>query len=168
MTFISRFTALIGEMTADLASAAVRSPKKRSSRGWLTAKALMHDTTVSGTRGRIVFTFLTADGIEQQVSAKLGKSIVDVAVSNDVPELDAICEGSKQCSTCMVNLPQELYEQIGGDDAVDDEEEDMLDQAPHRTAYSRLGCQIHVTSAFEGCKISIPAEHINLQKDDDD
>ena len=57
------------------------------------------------------------------------------------------------CSTCHIILEQEFFDQL---DAVDDEEMDMLDLAFGLQDTSRLGCQIKVTKALEGQKVTLP------------
>jgi hypothetical protein len=43
-----------------------------------------------------------------------------------------------------------------------EDELDMLDHAPCTQATSRLGCQIKVTEAWAGTRVTIPAEFRNM------
>lgn len=92
-------------------------------------------------------------------------TILDVAQANDVSELEGICEGSCECSTCHVVLEREVFETLGGESAISDNELDMLDQAVEVTATSRLGCQIRINDdKLNGATIHIPEMHVNVQE----
>ena len=42
--------------------------------------------------------------------------------------------------------------------AMSEDENDLLDSSDHRNEYSRLSCQVPVTAALEGCKVTIAQE----------
>ena len=93
------------------------------------------------------------DGEEVQVSAEIGKSLLEVAHANEI-DLEGACDGSLACSTCHLILDQEVYDALP---APDEEEEDMLDLAMDLTDTSRLGCQIKVTKDLEGMVARVPS-----------
>lgn len=100
-------------------------------------------------------TFIHRDGRETTIDADLGKSVMEVAVDNDV-EIEAACEGSLACATChMIVEDQARFDALP---AVDEDEEDMLDLAFGLTKTSRLTCQIRVTDDLDGLRLKVPDE----------
>lgn len=91
-------------------------------------------------------------GTEQQLNCKEGATILQIAREHDVP-LDAECDGSLSCSTCHVILDEQSYAKLSSPGT---EECDLLDIAFNRAPTSRLGCQVCVTSALDGIKITLP------------
>lgn len=69
--------------------------------------------------------FVDRDGNEQPVRAPPGKSLLEIAHTNNI-DLEGACEGSLACSTCHVYLDQPTFDSL--DEACDDEN-DMLDLA---------------------------------------
>ena len=108
-------------------------------------------------RGMVTFIFVEPNGEEVEVECETGTSLLDVAHDHDI-EMEGACGGECACSTCHVILEQGLYDSILEDIEIDEEEEDMLDLALGLTDTSRLGCQVKVTDAFEGIKITLPDE----------
>ena len=104
-------------------------------------------------------TFVFPDGREQLVDAPLGISLLEVAHQNKIP-LEGACEGSLACSTCHVIVDEAYYNQLP---EAKEEEEDMLDLAFGLTHTSRLGCQIMMTDALDGLKVTLPAATRNMQ-----
>eukprot|EP00300_Choanocystis_sp_HF-7_P034656 c47565_g1_i1.p1 GENE.c47565_g1_i1~~c47565_g1_i1.p1 ORF type:complete len:171 (+),score=26.14 c47565_g1_i1:39-515(+) len=96
-----------------------------------------------------------------QVQAKEGESILHLAHECDV-DLEGACEGSLACSTCHVILQKHVYD---GLPEPTDEENDMLDLAFGLTDTSRLGCQVKISSSFEGAEIKLPAATRNMAVD---
>ncbi|KAK6026004.1 2Fe-2S iron-sulfur cluster binding domain protein [Ostertagia ostertagi] len=78
-------------------------------------------------------------------TAKLGDTILDVVVNNDLP-LDGFgaCEGTLACCTCHVVLSPEHFERVDRINPAGEEELDLLDLAPELSDHSRLGCQVQV------------------------
>ena len=103
-------------------------------------------------------TFVYPDGSEKTFEAPVGISLLEVAHKNGVP-LEGACEGSLACSTCHLIIDPEYYEKLA---AATDDEEDMLDLAFGLTHTSRLGCQIMVSDALDGIKVSLPAATRNM------
>jgi ferredoxin len=88
----------------------------------------------------------------QQVTAKVGESLLQVAHANHV-DLEGACEGVCACSTCHLIFPQQVYNELPDPS---EEEEDMLDMAYGLTDTSRLGCQIIVTPEMDGLLLTMP------------
>ncbi|KAL4155428.1 hypothetical protein PRNP1_007538 [Phytophthora ramorum] len=105
--------------------------------------------------------FRLRDDSMQEVEAKTGMSILDVAHANDI-DLEGACESSMACSTCHVILEDPVFDTL--DEACEDEE-DMLDMAFGLTDTSRLGCQVIVDEGFEGTIVSLPRATRNFYVD---
>lgn len=103
-------------------------------------------------------TFVYPDGSEKTFEAPVGISLLEVAHKNGVP-LEGACEGSLACSTCHLVIDPVYYEKLA---AATDDEEDMLDLAFGLTHTSRLGCQIMVSDALDGIRVSLPAATRNM------
>uniref|UniRef100_A0A915KWD6 2Fe-2S ferredoxin-type domain-containing protein n=1 Tax=Romanomermis culicivorax TaxID=13658 RepID=A0A915KWD6_ROMCU len=101
-------------------------------------------------------TFVLPDGVKLTTKGKIGDTLLDVIINNNVP-VDGFgaCEGTLACSTCHVVLKQQDYDRIPNKPI--DEEMDMLDLAYGLTDTSRLGCQITLTKDLDGLEVKIPA-----------
>lgn len=99
-------------------------------------------------------TYIEHNGTEHAIEVDEGLSVMEGAVRNGVPGIDADCGGACACATCHVHLPPEWLEKVGG--PASENEVDMLDLAPERDAFSRLSCQIHVTAALDGLVVHMP------------
>lgn len=106
-------------------------------------------------------TFVLTDGSEKTVDAANGLSLLEVAHKNDVA-IEGACEGSLACSTCHVIVDQKYFDML---DEATEAEEDMLDLAFGLTHTSRLGCQIIVSDALDGIKVSLPTATRNMMVD---
>ena len=106
-------------------------------------------------------TFVFPDGHEKVCEAPAGISVLEVVHKNEIP-LEGACEGSLACSTCHVIVDQSFYDQLP--EATEDEE-DMLDLAFGLTHTSRLGCQIIVSDALDGLRVTLPSATRNMMVD---
>ncbi len=106
-------------------------------------------------------TFVYQDGKELAVDAPIGVSVLEIAHKNHVP-LEGACEGSLACSTCHVVVDKAWYDKLKP--AIEDEE-DMLDLAFGLTHTSRLGCQIIMSDALDGLRVSLPSATRNMMVD---
>lgn len=106
-------------------------------------------------------TFVQNDGSEKTVDAPVGVSVLEVAHKNDI-SLEGACEGSLACSTCHVIVDKAFYDKLP---AATEDEEDMLDLAFGLSHTSRLGCQIIMTEALDGLKVSLPSATRNMMVD---
>lgn len=105
--------------------------------------------------------FKLRDDSIQEVEAKTGMSILEVAHANDI-DLEGACESSMACSTCHVILEDPVFDEL--EEACEDEE-DMLDMAFGLTDTSRLGCQVIVDEGFEGTTVTLPQATRNFYVD---
>ncbi|KAH8380007.1 hypothetical protein KR009_008488 [Drosophila setifemur] len=101
-------------------------------------------------------TFVRANGDKIKTSGKVGDSLLDVVVNNNV-DLDGFgaCEGTLTCSTCHLIFKTNDFEKLP--DKPGDEELDMLDLAYELTDTSRLGCQITLSKDMEGLEVHVPS-----------
>jgi 2Fe-2S ferredoxin len=102
--------------------------------------------------------FVEKNGIEREVDAPLGLSVLEIAHKHGV-DIEGACEGSLACSTCHVIVDPAW---IGKLVAPTEDEEDMLDLAFGLEATSRLGCQLVMTETLDGLVVRLPAGSRNL------
>jgi 2Fe-2S ferredoxin len=101
----------------------------------------------------LTVTFVEEDGTVKELSAETGQSLMQVGKDAGVEGILADCAGSCACATCHVYVEGEWYAAVG---APDDVEAEMLDMvADVRKPNSRLSCQIKLTSALDGLKVTV-------------
>jgi len=98
-------------------------------------------------------TYITHDNQNHTIDVQNGLSVMEGAVQNDIPGIDADCGGGMACATCHVYVNDEWFDKIP---SKEDGEEDMLDMAFEPKKNSRLSCQIIVSDELDGLVISIP------------
>ena len=104
-----------------------------------------------------VITYVEHDGAEHRVTVKSGVSLMQGAVSNNVPGIDADCGGACACATCHVYVDEAWTARTG---ERGDMEAAMLDFAEGVEATSRLACQIIVDDSHDGLVVRLPeAQH---------
>ena len=106
-------------------------------------------------------TFLYSDGKEQTVEVANGISVLEAAHKYSVP-LEGACEGSLACSTCHVIVDPEWFPKLK---TATEDEEDMLDLAFGLSHTSRLGCQIMMSDALDGIRVTLPSATRNMMVD---
>jgi 2Fe-2S ferredoxin len=98
-------------------------------------------------------TYLTFDGTRFEVDAENGSTVMENAVRNAVPGIEAECGGACACATCHVYVDEAWTDIVGEPESM---EEDMLDFAYDVRPNSRLSCQIKVRSELDGLVVSVP------------
>ena len=98
-------------------------------------------------------TYITHDDQKFEVEAATGSTVMENAIKNSVPGIEAECGGACACATCHVYVDDAWKETVGDAEAM---EEDMLDFAWEVQPGSRLSCQIKVTDAMDGLVVRIP------------
>ncbi len=103
-------------------------------------------------------TYIEHGGTEHVVEVAEGLTVMEGAVQNNIPGIDADCGGACACSTCHVYVHPDW---VGKLPAKEDMEVDMLDFAyqPDQ-ARSRLSCQLKVTSEIDGLVVQMPEKQI--------
>ena len=100
-------------------------------------------------------TYITSDTKIYEVDVQNGLTVMEGAVQNDIPGIDADCGGGMACATCHVYVNDEWFDKIP---AKEDGEEDMLDMAFEPKKNSRLSCQILVSEEIDGLVVTTPAK----------
>ncbi len=98
-------------------------------------------------------TFIQDDGTQQTVDAEDGMTVMESAVKNMVPGIDADCGGACACATCHVYVEPDWLDATGTREEM---EEDMLDFAFDVRDNSRLSCQIKVSPELDGLTVRVP------------
>ena len=98
-------------------------------------------------------TYIEHNGKSHTVEVKNGLSVMEGAVQNNIPGIDADCGGSMACATCHVYVKEEWFDKVN---IKSEGEDDMLDQAYEPNKYSRLSCQISVTDGIDGLIVNLP------------
>ena len=99
------------------------------------------------TRAMPRITYIEFDGREHVVEVKSGLSVMEGAIRNNVPGIDADCGGACACATCHVYVDEAWAEKTGTASAM---EESMLDFADAVQPTSRPSCQIRVSDELDG------------------
>lgn len=97
--------------------------------------------------------YVDHEGNEREIDAKNGESVMEVAVKNSVPGIDADCGGACACATCHVYVDDAFMEKVG---SAEDMELSMLDFAENVKPNSRLSCQISVSDKLDGLRVTTP------------
>ncbi len=100
-------------------------------------------------------TFIEYDGAEHSVDIQDGLTVMEGAIRNMVPGIDADCGGACACATCHVYVDPAWSGKIGERSSM---EESMLDFASDVQDASRLSCQIKVTAEMDGLVVRLPKE----------
>ncbi len=102
-------------------------------------------------------TYIEHNGTEHTVDVAVGLTVMEGAVNNNIPGIDADCGGACACSTCHAYVNPDWVEKLP---AREDMEEDMLDFAYEPNERSRLTCQIQVTPELDGLVVRMPEKQI--------
>ncbi len=94
-------------------------------------------------------------GEANEVEADEGMSLMEVIRDNGFDELLALCGGCCSCATCHIYVDPDFS---GDLPPVSEDENDLLDSSDHKTNASRLSCQVPVTAALEGLRVTIAPE----------
>ena len=100
-------------------------------------------------------TYNTHDNKIHTVDVQNGLTVMEGAVQNDIPGIDADCGGGMACATCHVYVKEEWWDKLPNKE---DGEEDMLDMAYEPNKFSRLSCQIIVSDELDGLVVNIPSK----------
>ena len=97
------------------------------------------------------------NGKEHTIDVQNGLTVMEGAVQNDIPGIDADCGGSMACATCHVYVKDDWYDKL---DEKSEGEDDMIDQAYEPKKNSRLSCQITVSDKTEGLVVHLPEKQV--------
>ena len=98
-------------------------------------------------------TFVDHTGESRTVEIENGATVMEAAIRNAIPGIEAECGGACACATCHVYVDEAWREATGKPSAM---EESMLDFAEEVEPNSRLSCQIRVSDALDGLIVRLP------------
>ncbi len=99
--------------------------------------------------------YVTHDNQKHYIEVENGLTVMEGAVQNDIPGIDADCGGGMACATCHVYVKEEWLDKLP---KKEDGEEDMLDMAFEPKKNSRLSCQLIVSNEIDGLEVYIPSK----------
>ena len=102
-------------------------------------------------------TYIEHTGKNHTIDVTNGLSVMEGAVQNNIPGIDADCGGSMACATCHVYVKEEWFNKLP---KKEDGEEDMLDMAFEPKKNSRLSCQIMVSDELDGLIVYLPEKQV--------
>ena len=100
-------------------------------------------------------TYIEHNGKSHKLEVANGLTVMEGAVQNNIPGIDADCGGGMACATCHVYVKEEWLDKLS---KKQDAEEDMLDMAFEPKKNSRLSCQLMVTDEIDGLVINLPTK----------
>ena len=98
-------------------------------------------------------TYIEKNGLSHTFEVDKGLTVMEGAIQNNVPGIDADCGGGMACAACHVYVKEEWYDKVN---EKSEGEDDMLDQAYEPNKFSRLSCQISVTDKIDGLVVNLP------------
>ena len=98
-------------------------------------------------------TYIEHNGKKHTIDVANGLSIMEGAIQNNIPGIDADCGGAMACATCHVYVKDEWFNNLP---QKEQGEEDMLDMAFEPKKNSRLSCQILVSKELDGIVVDLP------------
>ena len=102
-------------------------------------------------------TYIEHSGKTHTIEIANGLSVMEGAVQNNIPGIDADCGGSMACATCHVYVKEEWFNKLS---KKEDGEEDMLDMAFEPKKNSRLSCQLMVSDQLDGLVVNLPEKQV--------
>ena len=100
-------------------------------------------------------TYIESNGTSHTLEVPNGITVMEGAIQNNIPGIDADCGGGMACATCHVYVKEDWLDKLP---KKEDGEEDMLDMAFEPKTNSRLSCQIVVSDELDGLEVSIPSK----------
>ena len=102
-------------------------------------------------------TYIEHSGKNHTIEVRNGLTVMEGAVQNNIPGIDADCGGSMACATCHVYVKEEWFDKIN---KKSEGEDDMIDQAYEPKKNSRLSCQILVNTEIDGLEVHLPEKQV--------
>ena len=102
-------------------------------------------------------TYIEHNGTNHTIDVQNGLTVMEGAVQNNIPGIDADCGGSMACATCHVYVKDDWFNKLP---KKNEGEDDMIDQAFEPNTSSRLSCQIQVSDNLDGLKVYLPEKQI--------
>ena len=105
----------------------------------------------------VKISYIENNGTSHTVDVAEGLTVMEGAVQNNIPGIDADCGGGMACATCHVYVKDEWFDKIN---KKSEGEDDMIDQAYEPKKSSRLSCQIQVSPELDGLEVHLPEKQI--------
>jgi 2Fe-2S ferredoxin len=99
-------------------------------------------------------TFIDADGNEHRAESPAPMSLMELAITNEIPSIVGICGGMCSCATCHCYVSEPWASRLPAPDSA---EEDTLTHVLDRRPESRLGCQIKLSESLNGMVVNLPS-----------
>ena len=100
-------------------------------------------------------TYQDLKGNSKTIEIENGLSVMEGAIQNEIPGIDADCGGAMACATCHVYVKDEWFNKIP---KAEEAEVDMIDMAYEPKKNSRLSCQLTVSDELDGLVVDIPSK----------
>ena len=100
-------------------------------------------------------TYIDTSDNKRTIEVENGLSVMEGAVQNNIPGIDADCGGGMACATCHVYVKDDWFNKIS---KAEDAEQDMIDMAFEPKKNSRLSCQIIVSEELDGLVVTTPSK----------
>jgi ferredoxin, 2Fe-2S len=100
-------------------------------------------------------TVVNRAGDETTIDALKGTTVMEAIRDNGFDELLALCGGCCSCATCHVFVDPAFADKLS---PMSEDENDLLDSSEYRNETSRLSCQLAITDATDGLKVTIAPE----------
>ena len=100
-------------------------------------------------------TYIEHNGKSHEIEVANGLTVMEGAVQNNIPGIDADCGGSCACATCHVYVNEKWFGKLSKKESA---EEEMLDMAYEPKKFSRLSCQITVEDSLDGLVVKMPSK----------
>ena len=100
-------------------------------------------------------TYIEHNGKSHTVEVPVELSVMEGAIQNNIPGIDADCGGACACATCHVYVDEKWFDKL---QKKEDAEQDMLDMAFEPQKNSRLACQIIATEELDGLVVKMPSK----------
>ena len=102
-------------------------------------------------------TYIEHNGKSHTIDVENGLTVMEGAVQNNIPGIDADCGGSMACATCHVYVKEDWFNKVP---SKTEGEDDMLDQAYEPKPNSRLSCQLIVSDELDGLIVNLPEKQV--------
>ena len=100
-------------------------------------------------------TYIDNEGNSKTIDVENGLSVMEGAIQNNIPGIDADCGGSMACATCHVYVEEKWLDKLP---KAEEAEVDMIDMAYEPKKNSRLSCQLIVSDTLDGLVVNIPSK----------
>ena len=100
-------------------------------------------------------TYIDSSGNQKTIDVANGLTVMEGAVQNNLPGIDADCGGGMACATCHVYVKEDWFNKLN---KIEDAEQDMIDMAFEPKKNSRLSCQLIVSDELDGIVVTTPSK----------